>query len=254
MTRARPLAGLACHASAAHAKRRAFGARLDVARTVIREAIARAESPIVAFSCGKDSSVLAHLVLEQRPQTPLVFLSSGETRLLHDVDTVLDWFRARGATVREILVDRLWTEEWADASWEEQRKAGRGDLDRINAGADCVFMGLRAEESPARRASLQLHRTEGLPSGLYRYRTGPRAGMLRACPLAEWSTDDVTAYIATREIPVLGWYHELGMDARTTARLTGDAARSFALTHLHRTDPDGAHRLISRFPELRDLL
>lgn len=228
--------------------------RLEEARNIIRAALRLVSRPMVAFSCGKDSSVLAHLVLEQAPGTPLRFLSSGETRILHDVDTVIDWFRSQGAVVEEINIDRVFSPEWQHAGFDEQRKAGVGDLDLINEGGyDGVFMGLRAEESRQRRLSLYGQQTEGLPPFCYRYRSGKRQDMIRICPLARWQTNDVGAYLAAHDIPFLQQYHRHGMDARTTARLTGTAVRMGALAEIKRHNPQGWRRLIARFPELRGM-
>lgn len=209
------------------------------------------KNPYVAFSCGKDSTVLAHLVLQQR-DVPLRFLSSGETRILHNVDDVMDWFRARGATIEEINIDRVFSEEWQDASWTEQRKAGNKDMDLLNKGDwDGLFMGLRAEESPPRKLSLYGHKSEDLPQFCYRYQTGRRRNFVRCCPLARWTTEDVAAYIVAHDLPLLRHYHNRGVEARTTARLTGDAVRRYALADIKRDNPDGWRRLVKRFPELR---
>jgi sulfate adenylyltransferase subunit 2 len=224
--------------------------RLEKAIMIIRESLELCEKPYVAFSCGKDSSVLADLVFDIDPTVPLRFLSSGETRLLHDVDKVIDYFRVRGADVQEINIDRVFSEGWSDSSWEAQRKAGNRDMELLNIGYDAVFMGLRAQESRRRQISLMAQRTEGLPPYCYRYKH-IRNGMLRICPLAEWKTEDVAAYLHQKQIPVLDWYEEHGLAARTTARLTGDAVRQNVMVWIKRNNPDGYHRLVERFPELK---
>lgn len=233
-----------------HARDRHYLARLEESRRIIREALKHMNRPYVAFSCGKDSSTLAHLVLEERPDVPLRFLSSGETRIVHNVDEVISWFRARGAVVEEILIDRVWSEEWKDATWDEERKAGRGDLDKLNVGGyDGMFMGLRAQESARRRRSLFHSQTEGLPPFCYRYKTGVRGGMIRCCPLARWQVEDVGAYLLTHGIPILRQYELHGLETRTTARLTGDAVRQNILSDVKRDNPEGWRRLVKRFPE-----
>ncbi len=233
-----------------HARSRNYLARLEESRWIIREALKHMNHPYVAFSCGKDSSTLAHLVLEERPDVPLRFLSSGETRIVHNVDEIISWFRARGAIVEEILVDRVWSEEWQDATWDEERKAGRGDLEKLNAGDyDGVFMGLRAQESNRRKMSLYQNQTPGLPAFCYKYKAGRREGMIRCCPLARWQVEDVGAYLLTHGIPVLRQYELHGLEARTTARLTGDAVRQNILSDIKRDNPEGWRKLLKRFPE-----
>lgn len=229
--------------------------KLSESRQIIREYLEIVEHPYIAFSCGKDSAVLAHLVLSQDDAVPLRFLSSGETRIIHDVDTVINWFQDHmGAEVQEILIDRVFTAEWKDASWTEQRKAGRGDLERLSEGHwDGIFMGLRAEESKLREMSLYGHQTDGLPRFCYRYKTSnkARAGITRCCPLARWTVDDIGAYLVNHNIPVLRQYHNRGLGSRTTARVTGDAVRQYVLSDIKRDNPEGWRKLVRRFPEFR---
>ena len=234
-----------------HSKSQRYQKRLAEANDIVQEVLPHMQNPFIAFSCGKDSTVLAHLILKYRSM-PLRFLSSGETRILHNVDDILGWFVEEGAEVQEINIDRVFSEDWQEASWTEQRKAGKRDMGRLNEGDwDGLFMGLRAEESPPRKLSLYSHKTEGLPRFCYRYRAGERQDIIRCCPLARWTTEDVAAYIVSHDLPLLRHYHNRGMDARTTARLTGDAVRRYALADIKRDNPDGWRRLVKRFPELR---
>lgn len=237
---------LALAAANAHAHTRQYRERVAEARVLIRDALTISRSPYVSFSCGKDSTSMADLVLGIAPDVPLVFLSSGETRLLHNVDDVLTYFRNRGATINEINIDRVFSDAWRESTWHESRKAGVGDLQRMAEGHDCSFIGLRAEESKRRRFSLYYHRTDGLPRFLYRMADG----RLRACPMARWRTADIHAHIVTRDLPLLDAYREEGIKTRTTARLTGTAVRMGALARLREHHRDRYNALIARWPEL----
>lgn len=220
-------------------------------RTVrnIAEMLTICKSPYVAFSCGKDSSVLADMVLRQNPNIPLRFISSGETRILHNVDDVINYFREKyGANVEEIVFDRVFSEEWQSATFDEQRKAGRRDIQNIdNTMYDGVFMGLRSEESRGRQISLACCRTEGLPSNMYKY---ANRDFYRMCPLKDWRVEDIGAYIVENQIPTLNWYKVNGFGARTTARLTGDSIRQNTLSYIKMQNAAGFRRLVERFPEL----
>jgi len=235
-----------------HAKLPVYRRHVAQAKEIINDVLQYVENPYIAFSCGKDSSVLAHLVLQYVPSAPLRFLSSGETRLVHNVDDVLGYFRNLGAEIQEINIDRVFSEEWKNATWDEQRKAGRRDMELLNDSSfDCIFMGLRAEESRTRQISLAKNQTEGLPRFCHRYKTGKRKDMIRCCPLANWTTEDVGAYIVEYGLPYLDWYDHQGFEGRTTARLTGDAVRQYTLTWLKKHKPDSWNRLSQRFPEFR---
>lgn len=235
-----------------HAKLSNYKRLVDQAETIIKDILKNVSKPYISFSCGKDSSALAHMVLQRAPAAPLRFLSSGETRLIHDVDTILDYFKRSGAAIEEINIDRVFTEEWKDASWTEQRKAGNKDLEVLNAGDyDCLFMGLRIQESRIRAMSLAMHQDKDLPRFCHKYLTGSRQDMIRCCPLANWGTEDVGAYIVTNKLPWLSWYDYKGFEGRTTARLTGDAVRQNVLLWIKYYKPDQYQILAERFPEFR---
>lgn len=219
----------------------------------IKEMLSVVKNPYIAFSCGKDSSVLADMILRINPRIPLRFISSGETRILHNVDDVLNHFEKKyNAKIEEINFDRVWSEEWENATFDEQRKAGRKDIQSIdNALYDGVFMGLRIDESRARSISLKKCRTDGTPKFTYKYNN---KNFYRLCPLALWKTEDIGAYITKNSIPVLNWYREFGFESRTTARLTGDSLRQSTLFYIKATNPAGYAKLIRRFPELSVLV
>ncbi len=214
----------------------------------IRKMLAVCKSPYIAFSCGKDSSVMADMILRINPKIKMRFISSGETRILHNVDEVMRYFKDKyNAEIEEINFDRVFSEEWKNATFDEQRKAGRRDIQTVDTtGYDCVFMGLRREESHAREISLKTHNTDGLPVGMYKYKN---RDFYRCCPLSLWKTEDVGAYIVEHGIPTLDWYKTYGYTARTTARLTGDAVRQNVLFWLKIHNPKGYARLCQRFPE-----
>lgn len=231
-----------------YAKLPVYAKRLGETKRIINDIMPQLEKPYLGFSCGKDSSVVAHLLLSLGYNIKMRFLSSGETRLLHNVDTIIDWFGQLGADIEEINIDRVFSDDWKHASWVEQKTAGRDDMkNHLSSGDwDGVIMGLRADESRARKITLSCHRTDDLPRHCYRY----KSGLVRVCPIGSWCNQDVAAYIQEHQIPVLNAYKEKGIGSRTTARLTGDALRQGALVELRERNPVGYQKLISRFPEL----
>lgn len=86
---------------------------------------------------------------------------------------------------------------------------------------------------------------------MYKYKN---RDFYRMCPIADWTTEDVGAYIVTHNLPVLKWYRDFGFDSRTTARLTGDAVRQSTLYWIKVTNPDGYSKLLERFPEFGQLV
>lgn len=233
-----------------HAKLGTYRAKVERTIENITEMLNIVNAPYIAFSCGKDSSAMADMILSIDSTIPLRFISSGETRIMHNVDDVINYFKDKYfATVEEIHIDRVFSDEWKTATWNEQRKAGRRDIQTIdNSGYDGVFMGLRSKESRGRMLSLAMCHTKGLPRNMYMYKNRQ---LYRMCPLKDWTTADVGAYITEHEIPKLKWYEDHGYEGRTTARLTGDAVRQNTLTWIKLNNPEGYAQLTARFPELK---
>lgn len=228
--------------------------RIQESLDIISQIMTIAQRPYIACSFGKDSSVMAHLILSYYPNVPLRFLSSGETRIIHpNLDEVMDYFRKMGAEIIEINIDRVFSEEWKDATWYEQRQAGHNDFKKHlsdSGGYDCVFMGLRAEESKRREMSLLRH-TPGLPRFCYQYKG---KNLIRCCPMARWTTEDIGAYILEHNIPYLKWYDHTGFEGRTTARLTRASIEMGSLRWIRLHNPDGWKKLVKRFPEFQAMM
>lgn len=208
------------------------------------------KNPYIAFSCGKDSSVMADIVLKINKNITCRFVSSGETRIIHNVDSIIDYFKSKyKMPFEEINFDRVFSEEWQSATFDEQRKAGNKDIQTLdNEKYDGVFIGLRKQESRGRSITLRKCKAENLPDNMYKYKAKE---FYRMCPLADWTTEDVGAYIESNGIKTLDWYNEYGYDSRTTARLTGDAVRQNTLFYIKTKNIYGYQKLIERFPELK---
>ena len=115
---------------------------------------------------------------------------------------------------------------------------------------DGVYLGLQAE-SATRRWPCALARYGWLRHlSLGDARGTAAAGCYRICPLDQWSVDDVGAYIAEHDMPVLEAYEADGMDARTHTRLGRSSMRMGQLEALRRRDPEAYRRIVRRFPEL----
>lgn len=196
------------------------------AQTIIREALAASERPCFTCSFQAEDVALLHLLTAERPELPVLFLETGY----------------HFAAVREYR-DRL-AREWglnlvnleARQSVEEQ-EAEFGLLYRTDpntccarrkveplmrglAGHDLWFTGLRREQSPT-RANLQPFETHRFPDG----RT-----MAKSSPLFDWTSQEVFAYLAANDIPVLPLYSDgytsIGCEPCTAKPEAGAHARS----------------------------
>ncbi|RMG91165.1 MAG: hypothetical protein D6706_18475 [Chloroflexi bacterium] len=201
-----------------------------------------------SISFGKQSICLAHMLYQVEPDMPMYFLASSETWDLHNYAEVIDAFLERWPINLHIVqTDHAGTHP--DLSWKEVRDLGDQDLQNMvdRAEWDGWYWGLSKEESKARKITLS-RRWEGQPHPtIYRYKDGK----YRCCPLMHWELLDIAAYVVEHDLPLLQIYKDLGLQERTTARLTKKAVEYHGLAQVKRRDIASYNRLAARFPELR---
>lgn len=195
-----------------HARLSGHRRLVERALSLIENALNTDRSWYVSWSGGKDSNVLLHLVRQLKP----------DVAICH-VDTDLDYPDCREA------VDR-WIHEWgiaeqttvlrpATSPWEiidryggpgSQANKASSELDRKcffelivryarEWGHNGVFMGLRADESRARRINRIIRGAA--------YETA--MGAMHCNPLSDWRTPDVWAYTVANNIPWLPVYDKI---------------------------------------------
>jgi len=156
----------------------------------------------VSVSWGKDSIVLAHLVLQVSPQIDLVHWGSDQEQYISNFEEVKNTFLAtHGGCYRDVRSASLMTGKLRNAGKEWS----------LEQGYDGYFVGLTAEESRGRRYALN----KAGKHNIFTYTDGFK----RSCPLAAWSMEDVTAYVAKNSLQMLDIYERYGMDSRTSSRI-----------------------------------
>lgn len=194
-----------------HAKTRAYHRRLDRLRCSL-DGLEPARC-YVSFSAGKDSSVLAHAAHVQHPGIPIRCVDTGVPYHWTEAERSMwsAYAQAQGWDYQIIPWDK-----WGDdgirqaQSTGDHARAAHGSMFTDlhtwaeGAGRDHFLVGIRADESKGRRATLSTH-------GEY-YRLAN--GTVRVAPLGLWSWMDVWAYIVTHDLPWLSIYDYLGPRAR----------------------------------------
>lgn len=219
---------------------------LAFARVGITSMLEAAPKSYVSISFGKQSLVVAHLVWEIAPETPMHFLASDETWSLYNYAEVIDDFLERFPINLTIHQTRLWKES---KSWKEARDAGDQDLQRMcpRKEWDGWFWGLTKEESPMRKKTLLAAYEQRTPHpSIFRYSDGK----LRCCPIMHWDTIDIAAYLGQHDIRVLNIYERYGLHQRTTARITKKMLRNQGMALARMTNSAGYRQLVSKFPEI----
>lgn len=228
-----------------------FRTRLSESERIIAQALEKMRSPLVAFSAGKDSSVVLHLVRAQAPETRAAWgdeeWNLPETLVLVNTtpnlirtafpDEHAEFFKVWQDTAPPggtILIDRTQYTEW--------------DYQRKLIGNDGTFLGLRMEENSKRR--LHLKRRGALFFC-------ERHGVWECNPIAQWTVEDVWTYIMSRNVPYNAAYDKLAeMGVELKAMRVGPLAQERVLGYgqlvlLKRGWLDLFNRFAEKYPEVR---
>lgn len=244
-------------------KTKPFIARLKYSADLIADHLDYA----VSTSWGKDSIALLHIAAQINPHLCVINARyPNPAERFADMDCVRDLMLSRQDMqhVRYLEVDT--PGEWemyeragggfAQAETKQQLEAARWWKDNFlinmgkalnDFGCSGVFLGLRAEESHARRMNVLVHGDD------YQRKDGSKI----ALPIAKWSGDDVWTYIAKHDLPSLRIY-DLASCGRERARsgfvfATGGAGairRHGVWEDWRWIYPEEFRAWVDRFPEL----
>ncbi len=190
---------------------------------ILREAVAEARNPVMLFSAGKDSTIMAHVAMRafypSRPPFPLLHIDST-----WEFQSLLDF---RDAFAREngfeLVVHA--NEEGRAAglnpfdhgdryTWAMRTEPLKAALDLGNY--DVIFGGARRDEEKSRAKERVFSvRSQGhvwdpkqqRPElwNLYNTRLGPKQSV-RVFPLSNWTETDIWSYALFRRIPLAPLY------------------------------------------------
>jgi len=178
------------------AKTEEYRYKVKQAKKIIEEVI-KEYKPYIAFSGGKDSTCLLHLVLQFDPDILVWHWDYGKYMPREFEKEIIENVRKIGA--KNLRVDTSMAYKWKDKVFY---KTFFGKIQKELAKEyDAVFVGLRKEESIHRRERIKVQRSLGIIKEFW--------------PLQDWSWRDVWAYIFSNNlpyhsaydkyIPLLGW-------------------------------------------------
>lgn len=222
----------------------AFQNQLSGAKKYIREALKQSNRPYLAFSGGKDSTVVHGLVAEAGSQMPRVW--SDDEWWLPETTDYMERVKARGHKVKQIQTKT----KHADFFISHRNNGVHFEQWVAEQGYDAVFLGLRAEESAKRRMALKKY--------------GPlyctKDGLLHVNPIAWWKVEDVWTYIHSRRIDYNKAYDKLeslglGLSEQRIGPLAVDRVLGYGQLHtLQRGWPDLFAKFVAKYPEARRYL
>ena len=183
-----------------YAQLKPYKALVNKTSGFIRWALERVENPYLACSFGKDSSVMLHLVLQHKPDIQIKFLTKKETYLIDDYEAVVNWWREKYNAKIEVIQYLGWLEGGTKTGIAKNMQAN---------GFDAYFVGIRQDESVARRISIK-------KLGMF-YKMAD--GKTRITPMSDWTTKEVGVYMLANDLPILKAYQREGFEARTTSNI-----------------------------------
>ena len=175
------------------------GQAIELISGVLRD---RCASACVTSSFQADCMVLLDLVVQQKPNIPVLFLDTGyhfpETYAYRDEMTERLGLRLINLTAK-LSVKAQEAQFGILYESAPDRCCGMRKVEPLFAGLepfDAWFTALRREQSPT-RSNLQPVDHFKLPSG---------KELLKVSPLAVWSNAEVWGYLKRRDIPVMALY------------------------------------------------
>jgi len=182
-----------------HAELDDFQARIASAKRIISDALKQSKHPYVAYSGGKDSLVMAHMVLLACPDAqiwhfwygPYYFPVEMENEVLRAAHTI-------GAANTRIDTSEKYRQGRSQKNVFFPTLHGKIIPRLLSEGYDLAFIGLRKEESGRRKAKAAKHmRCDGQ--------------MIECYPIADLTARDIWAYIVTHNLPYCSHYDRYGV-------------------------------------------
>jgi len=169
--------------------------KIEKARQIVRNALQIYSKPYIAFSGGKDSTCVLHLVLEQCPDIMVLHWDYGPYYIPRWLEKeFIDNARQIGA--RNIRIET--SEKYMRLGRNAINVLGREYLGKLipqlkQEGYDMAFVGLRKEEGNKRRRRIENKKS---------------ISVIPECwPIADWTWKDVWAYIFNRNLPYPSIYN-----------------------------------------------
>jgi len=182
-----------------HAELDDYKDRIEASQGLIAEALDRANKPYIAYSGGKDSLVMLHMVLRVCPEVLVEHFYFGKYYFPMGLETeILGIAGTIGA--KNIRVDTSSKYDLAGRTSKNiyfPEMFGRVQPDLISKGYDLAFIGLRREESGKRKRKA---------SEPFRW----NGKMLECYPLMNLTARDVWTYIVSNDLPYCSHYDRYG--------------------------------------------
>lgn len=214
-----------------HAQTHSYKALVAKTRAFIADSLSKVEKPYLACSFGKDSAVMLHLVLQEKPGIDVIFVSRLETNLVDNYEDMITAWDLKNLRIVDFEGNTF------DFISKSVIKSG---MAKIEQEYDAFFVGLRAQESVGRRITLK-------KDGMFYLN---KSGLVRICPVAFWTEREIATYCLANDLPTLSTYQVEGFSARTTAGISSKTPE-VSLSSLKNRDIVAFNRLLELMPEAK---
>lgn len=172
--------------------------RIDSATETIQEALYIHHGPYVAFSGGKDSLVMLHMILQQNPNILVWHWDYGPHYMPRDLEQeTINLCYALGVKHLQIDTSPQYAQGRSEKNVLFPAIFGKVQPKLVEDGYHLAFIGLRSEES---------HKRAAKTSARLRHN-----GVLWECyPLRDLTARDVWAYIIENDLPYCSHYDRYG--------------------------------------------
>ena len=214
-----------------HARSNRFKEKVEKASDLIMSVLIKSSNPAIAFSTGKDSTVVYHLVKDIAPDID-VFHNDHDFMLKESRDYL---YRIGGVKIIRYEDHHC---EWFVTN------PGKSD----STDYDTVFLGLRGEENSYRKTYLRVN-------GLYHY-TG-KYEQYSCSPIGWWAIQDVWSYIFSTGRDYNKAYEIMNNnDIPPHRQRIGPFANKLAMQYgqvaiLKQCFPDDYNRFMKKFPKAK---
>ena len=173
--------------------------KVENAKKIIRYFLKFSKKPYVAYSGGKDSTVLLHLVLQEKEDVTVLHWDYGKYYIPRSIEReIIENAKKIGAKNIIIETSKLYDKLKRNARSVFPRELYRRIIPKMaKQGYDLAFIGLRAEESISRRKRTKNYFEEDF--------------LITNCyPIRDFTWRDVWAYIVSNNLPYLKHYDIYG--------------------------------------------